>query len=155
MDLEPIIGLEIHIQMKTRTKMFCGCDNRGEGAPPNTTICPICTGHPGTLPTLNRTAVEFGTRMSLALGCRILEHQKFDRKNYTYPDLPKGYQISMYDLPVGVEGHLDIPSAEGTTREDLRYENLLDDAWRDALGEVAGQLFGTKAATATTPAGRK
>ncbi|MFH1098738.1 MAG: Asp-tRNA(Asn)/Glu-tRNA(Gln) amidotransferase subunit GatB [Candidatus Uhrbacteria bacterium] len=110
MKLEAIIGLEIHVQLKTKTKMFCSCDNHGDVPEPNTTICPICTGHPGTLPVINRLAVEAATRTALALNCRVLEHVKFDRKNYFYPDLPKGYQISMYDLPIGVDGHLNIPS---------------------------------------------
>ncbi|MBI4433625.1 Asp-tRNA(Asn)/Glu-tRNA(Gln) amidotransferase subunit GatB [Candidatus Uhrbacteria bacterium] len=134
MDLEPIIGLEIHVQMKTRTKMFCGCVNHSEDTNPNTSICPVCTGHPGTLPVMNRTAIEFGVRTALALNCRILEHVKFDRKNYFYPDLPKGYQISMYDLPVGVGGHLDIPAASGTkepghgTRIGITRLHLEEDA---------------------------
>ncbi|MDP3985315.1 MAG: Asp-tRNA(Asn)/Glu-tRNA(Gln) amidotransferase subunit GatB [bacterium] len=108
MKYQPVIGLEIHIQLKTASKMFCGCDNRGENAPPNTTVCPICMGHPGTLPVLNDQALRFGIRMGIALGCRIPEHSKFDRKNYFYPDLPKGYQISQYDLPIAVEGAVDI-----------------------------------------------
>ncbi|MDO8599122.1 MAG: Asp-tRNA(Asn)/Glu-tRNA(Gln) amidotransferase subunit GatB [bacterium] len=128
MELEAIIGLETHIQLKTATKMFCGCDNQSSNAPPNTTICPVCTGHPGTLPVINRAAVEHATRMSLALHLRILEHVKFDRKNYFYPDLPKGYQISMYDLPIGVDGYLDIPSADGTTRIRIHRLHLEDDA---------------------------
>jgi aspartyl-tRNA(Asn)/glutamyl-tRNA(Gln) amidotransferase subunit B len=128
MNLETIIGLEIHIQMNTRTKMFCGCDNRSDGAPPNTAICPTCVGHPGTLPVLNRVAVESGTRMALTLNCRILEHLKFDRKNYFYPDLPKGYQISMFDLPVGVEGHLDVPMPAGPVRIGINRLHLEEDA---------------------------
>lgn len=118
MDLEPIIGLEIHVQMKTRTKMFCACDNRGEDAPPNTTICPICTAQPGTLPVMNHDAIMFSVRMALALHCRILEHVKFDRKSYFYPDLPKGYQISMYDLPIGVDGYLHLAD------QDIRINRL-------------------------------
>ncbi len=108
MDLEPIIGLEIHVQLKTKSKMFCGCDNSGENQPPNTTICPICLGHPGTLPVLNRQAVEWGVLSALALNCRIPEFSKFDRKNYFYPDLPKGYQISQYEEPIALDGWLVI-----------------------------------------------
>lgn len=108
MTLEPVIGLEIHVQLKTKSKMFCGCDNRAEDAAPNTAVCPVCMGHPGTLPVINRQAVEFGTLASLALGCRITKESKFDRKNYFYPDLPKGYQISQFDRPVGQGGSLTL-----------------------------------------------
>ncbi len=111
MSLQPVIGLEIHLQLKTRSKMFCGCDNHGEEAPPNTTICPICLGHPGTLPVLNDQALHWGVLMGLALGSEIPSFSKFDRKNYFYPDLPKNYQISQYDLPIAVGGlvELEIP----------------------------------------------
>jgi aspartyl-tRNA(Asn)/glutamyl-tRNA(Gln) amidotransferase subunit B len=108
MTLEPVIGLEIHVQLKTKSKMFCGCDNHAEDAPPNTAICPICLGHPGTLPAANRQAITFGVLASKAINCRINKRSKFDRKNYFYPDLPKGYQISQFDEPVGVGGHLTI-----------------------------------------------
>ncbi|MFH1226141.1 MAG: Asp-tRNA(Asn)/Glu-tRNA(Gln) amidotransferase subunit GatB [bacterium] len=107
-ELEPVIGLEIHIQLKTKSKMFCACDNTGENQPANTTICPICTGQPGTLPAINRQAVDFALKMALALNCQISEETKFDRKNYFYPDLPKGYQISQYDQPIAKNGHLSI-----------------------------------------------
>ena len=106
MTLEPVIGLEIHVQLKTKSKMFCSCDNHAEDAPPNTAVCPICMGHPGTLPVANRQAVDFGVLASLAIGCRITKQSKFDRKNYFYPDLPKGYQISQFDRPVGVDGRM-------------------------------------------------
>lgn len=128
MELEAIIGLETHIEMNTRTKMFCGCDNRGEDRPPNTTICPVCTGHPGTLPVANRAAVAGAVRMALALDCRILEHVKFDRKNYFYPDLPKGYQISQYDLPMGRDGVLTIPDGDGGMRIRINRLHLEEDA---------------------------
>ncbi len=118
MTLEPVIGLEIHVQLKTKSKMFCGCDNRAEDAPPNTAVCPICMGHPGTLPVANAQAIRFGVLASLALGCRITAQSKFDRKNYFYPDLPKGYQISQFDKPVGVGGKITLenPYAEGKER---------------------------------------
>ncbi len=103
-----VIGLEIHVQLKTLSKMFCRCSNSGQDAPPNTTICPICVGHPGTLPVLNSAAVEYGIRTSLALHCDVPLVSKFDRKNYFYPDLPKGYQISQFDQPIGVGGYVDI-----------------------------------------------
>ncbi len=120
MKFEPVIGLEIHVQLKTKTKMFCRCSNRGEYEPPNTTVCPICLGHPGTLPVVNAKAVEFGVLAGLALGGSITEHSKFDRKNYFYPDLPKGYQISQFDLPVVRGGRLTVSvPVEGGKRRDV------------------------------------
>jgi aspartyl-tRNA(Asn)/glutamyl-tRNA(Gln) amidotransferase subunit B len=100
MNLESVIGLEIHVQLKTASKMFCSCSNRGEFEAPNITVCEICLGHPGTLPVVNAKAVRFGVLAGLALGGKIAGHSKFDRKNYFYPDLPKGYQISQFDLPI-------------------------------------------------------
>ncbi|MFA5128813.1 MAG: Asp-tRNA(Asn)/Glu-tRNA(Gln) amidotransferase subunit GatB [Patescibacteria group bacterium] len=108
MHLVPVIGLEIHVQLKTKSKMFCGCDNTGEDQPPNTTVCPICMGHPGTLPVINEQALEWAGLMALALNCKIQKSSKFDRKQYFYPDLPKGYQISQYDKPVCLDGFLEI-----------------------------------------------
>ncbi|MBA2522208.1 MAG: Asp-tRNA(Asn)/Glu-tRNA(Gln) amidotransferase subunit GatB, partial [Solirubrobacterales bacterium] len=103
--LEPVIGLEIHVQLQTRTKMFCGC--RLEfGAEPNTHTCPVCLGHPGSLPVTNEQAVEFGIKIAVALGCAVASRSIFHRKNYFYPDLPKGYQISQYDIPLGSAGQL-------------------------------------------------
>src|SRR5256886_13348585 len=90
---EPVIGLEVHVQLLTRTKIFCGCSTRF-GDPPNTNVCPVCLGLPGTLPVLNKRAVEMAMRASLALNCTVHDHSRFARKNYFYPDLPKGYQIS-------------------------------------------------------------
>src|SRR3990167_7774596 len=122
MKYEPIIGLEIHVQLKTKSKLFCGCDNRGEDAPPNTTVCPICMGHPGTLPVLNKQALEFGLMEALALNCKIPEKAKFDRKNYFYPDLPKGYQISMFDEPICLDGlvPIDIPATLSVAHGDAQ-----------------------------------
>ena len=108
MELEAIIGLEIHAEMNTRTKMFCGCDNDNFAKEPNTNVCPICMGFPGMLPAANAESIKKGVIAALALNCTIRKHSKFDRKNYFYPDLPSGYQISQYDEPVSEKGHLEI-----------------------------------------------
>lgn len=108
MRLEPVIGLEIHVQLKTKSKMFCSCSNKGENEPANTTICPICLGHPGVLPVPNKQAIEWAAKTALALGCEVPHHSKFDRKHYFYPDLPKAYQISQYDEPIGVRGSMSL-----------------------------------------------
>ena len=109
---EAVIGLEVHVQLLTKTKAFCGC-SAAFGAPPNTNVCPVCLGLPGALPVLNRKAVEFAVRAAMALNCQIRERSIFARKNYFYPDLPKGYQISQYDKPVAEHGFIDIPSENG------------------------------------------
>ena len=108
MKYQPIIGLEIHIELKTKSKMFCSCENSPEEKKPNTSICPICTAQPGTLPVINEAAVEKVIKTGLALNCQIPEYSKFNRKSYFYPDLPKGYQISQYDMPLCKDGGLEI-----------------------------------------------
>ncbi len=123
MKMIPIIGLEIHVQLNTKSKMFCACPNVDDGAPPNTAICPVCTGQPGALPTLNAAALDKGVLAGLALGCAIPDRSAFDRKNYFYPDLPKGYQISQFALPVALDGavEIQIPTDEALPgRESVR-----------------------------------
>ncbi|MGH7910791.1 MAG: Asp-tRNA(Asn)/Glu-tRNA(Gln) amidotransferase subunit GatB [Candidatus Dormibacteraceae bacterium] len=105
---EAVIGMEVHAQVATRSKMFCGCSSDYLAAPPNADVCEVCLGLPGVLPVVNERAVELVTKAALALNCTIAEHTKFDRKNYFYPDLPKGYQISQYDLPLSTGGHLEL-----------------------------------------------
>src|ERR1700758_2837001 len=112
---EPVLGLEVHVQLLTATKAFCGCENKF-GAEANTNICPVCLGLPGSLPVLNAKAVEFAVLASLALHCEINERSIFARKNYFYPDLPKGYQISQYDKPVAEHGWIEVPTADGSTK---------------------------------------
>src|SRR5579859_1994977 len=104
---EPVIGLEVHVQLATRTKIFCGCPT-SFGAPPNTNVCPVCMGLPGALPVLSLQSVELAIQAALALNCRVSPRSIFARKNYFYPDLPKGYQISQYDQPLAEHGWVDI-----------------------------------------------
>ena len=120
---EVVIGMEVHVQPTTRTKMFCGCAVAPLNAPPNSHVCEICLGLPGTLPVVNRVAVEACLKTAVALNCEIPRHTKFDRKNYMYPDLPKGYQISQYDLPMSHDGHIDI----GERRVRIRRVHLEED----------------------------
>lgn len=111
-----IIGLEVHVQLNTKSKMFCRCQNASDALPPNTSVCPVCMGHPGTLPVANQQAIEWGVKTALALGCEIPSLSKFDRKHYFYPDLPKGYQISQFDQPIGVKGKLTVTLEDGSTK---------------------------------------
>lgn len=127
MNFEPVIGLEVHAQLVTRSKMFCGCSADYAGAPPNTHVCPVCLGMPGSLPVINQTAVEYTILTALAFHCEIPAFAKFDRKNYHYPDLMKGYQISQYDLPISRNGYLLIDDAGVVKRIGIRRVHLEED----------------------------
>jgi aspartyl-tRNA(Asn)/glutamyl-tRNA(Gln) amidotransferase subunit B len=126
-NFETVIGLEVHVEMKTKTKIFCGCQT-DFGAPANTNVCPICLGHPGTLPVLNQQAVELALRAALALNCQVNQDCKFDRKNYFYPDLPKGYQISQFDQPIGEHGSIEIDVNGERKRIGITRVHLEEDA---------------------------
>ncbi|MBN1305978.1 MAG: Asp-tRNA(Asn)/Glu-tRNA(Gln) amidotransferase subunit GatB [Anaerolineales bacterium] len=126
---ETVIGLEVHAEMKTDSKMFCGCAVvDSTSAPPNTTVCPVCSGMPGTLPVVNRKAVEFGMKVALALGCTINQTSIFARKNYFYPDMPKGYQISQYELPLAEHGQIVINTPRGEETIRVTRVHLEEDA---------------------------
>jgi aspartyl-tRNA(Asn)/glutamyl-tRNA(Gln) amidotransferase subunit B len=127
MEYETIIGLEVHVQLKTNSKMFCGCSADYANAPPNTHVCQVCLGMPGVLPVINRHAVEYTIMTALALNCTVSEYTKFDRKNYSYPDLMKGYQISQYDAPIGLKGSMTIPSNGGERRVGITRVHLEED----------------------------
>jgi aspartyl-tRNA(Asn)/glutamyl-tRNA(Gln) amidotransferase subunit B len=142
MTWEPVIGLEIHVQLKTRTKMFCRCPV-GFGAAPNTQTCPVCLGFPGALPVPNRRAIEWVVKLGLALGCEIAPHAVFARKNYFYPDLPKGYQISQYDLPSCIDGNVLVPLQTGDHVVGIVRAHLEEDAAKNVhVGGRTGRIGG-------------
>ncbi len=139
MNLETIIGLEVHVELKTNTKIFCGCSTEF-GAPPNTHTCPICLGHPGVLPVLNHQAVEFAMRAAMALNCEIATDTKFDRKNYFYPDNPKAYQISQFDKPIGENGHIEIEVNGEKKRIGITRLHIEEDAGKLQHGDGSHSL---------------
>ena len=132
MEYKPTIGLEIHVELKTKSKMFCDCANDPLEKHANVNVCPVCLGHPGTLPVINEEAVRKVIKTGLALGCEVPEYSKFDRKNYFYPDLPKGYQISQYDKPLCANGYLEAKPPEGglASRVRIRRVHLEEDTGR-------------------------
>jgi aspartyl-tRNA(Asn)/glutamyl-tRNA(Gln) amidotransferase subunit B len=142
MNWEPVIGLEIHVQLKTRTKMFCRCP-AGFGAGENTQTCPVCLGFPGALPVPNRVAIEWVVKLGLALGCEVAPRAVFARKNYFYPDLPRGYQISQYDLPSCVNGKMIVPLPEGDHAVGIVRAHLEEDAAKNVhVGGRTGRIGG-------------
>jgi len=148
----PIIGLEVHVQLKTASKMFCSCPNVNDDAAPNTAICPVCTGQPGALPALNEKAIELGIKAGLALGCDIPDQSVFDRKNYFYPDLPKGYQISQFHLPIAVSGRLELDIPGGQPPRDhiivgVTRAHLEEDAAKNTHAEDASYVDYNRAGT--------
>ncbi|MGH3634370.1 Asp-tRNA(Asn)/Glu-tRNA(Gln) amidotransferase subunit GatB [Mycobacterium sp.] len=140
---EPVLGLEVHVELSTTTKMFCGCPTTF-GAEPNTQVCPVCLGLPGSLPVLNEAAVEAAIRIGLALNCEIVPWCRFARKNYFYPDMPKNYQISQYDEPIAVNGYLDVPLEDGTTRRvGIERAHMEEDTGKlTHLGSETGRIHG-------------
>ncbi len=138
MTYRTIIGLEVHVQLLTKTKLFCGCPTTF-GLPPNSATCPVCCGLPGTLPVMNRTAFQLALKAAVALNCKIAPFTKWDRKNYYYPDLPKNYQISQYDLPFSSEGFLEIETSGGTRRIGIIRAHLEEDAGKMLHDEAAGK----------------
>jgi aspartyl-tRNA(Asn)/glutamyl-tRNA(Gln) amidotransferase subunit B len=139
---EPVIGLEIHVHLKTRTKMFCRCELEYGGAE-NTHTCPVCLAHPGTLPVPNERAIEMTILLGHALGCEIVERAVFHRKHYFYPDLPKGYQISQYDEPLCVNGRFALPTADGETQVGIVRAHLEEDAAKNVhMGGAEGRISG-------------
>jgi aspartyl-tRNA(Asn)/glutamyl-tRNA(Gln) amidotransferase subunit B len=141
---EPVIGLEVHVQLLTTTKAFCGCRNQF-GSEPNTNVCPVCLALPGALPVLNEKAVEFATLASLAINCEVRERSIFARKNYFYPDLPKGYQISQYDKPLAENGWIDVPTADGETKRigitRLHMEEDAGKSLHEGFGDSATHTY--------------
>ena len=140
---EAVIGLEVHVELSTRTKMFCGCAIDFGGAP-NVRTCPVCLGQPGSLPVPNRAAVEAAVRLGLALGCDIAPWSQFHRKNYFYPDMPKDYQISQYDVPICVGGALEITTSDGTKRVGITRVHMEEDTGKSLHVGISGRIHGAE-----------
>ena len=141
---EAVIGLEIHAHISTKTKMFCRCSNDSFGLPPNVNVCPVCMGFPGMLPVLNNEALQKGIKASLALGCEVQKFSKFDRKNYFYPDSPKGFQISQFDQPLALRGKVEIEVGDGKGGESTKK---IINITRLHLEDDAGKLTHVPAGT--------
>ena len=139
---QAVIGLEFHAHLATTTKMFCGC-RVTYGEPPNTHTCPVCLGHPGALPVTNEKAIELGVMAGLALNCEIADRAIFARKNYFYPDLSKGYQISQYDAPICTGGYLDVPTPKGAIRVGITRLHLEEDAAKNVHVGESGRMHGS------------
>ncbi|OBK15685.1 Asp-tRNA(Asn)/Glu-tRNA(Gln) amidotransferase subunit GatB [Mycobacterium asiaticum] len=143
---DPVLGLEVHVELSTATKMFCGCSTTF-GAEPNTQVCPVCLGLPGSLPVLNQVAVESAIRIGLALNCEIVDWCRFARKNYFYPDMPKNYQISQYDEPIAINGYLEAPLEDGSTwRVEIERAHMEEDTGKlTHIGSDTGRIEGATA----------
>ncbi|MBE3073325.1 MAG: Asp-tRNA(Asn)/Glu-tRNA(Gln) amidotransferase subunit GatB, partial [Actinobacteria bacterium] len=141
MNFEPVIGLEIHVELSTLSKMFCGCQVAFGGSP-NTRTCPVCSAQPGALPVMNRQAIRYISRIALALECEIAPRSIFHRKNYFYPDLPKGYQISQYDQPFAVEGHLDVAMDGKKYRVGIERVHQEEDTAKNIHAGESGRIAG-------------
>jgi aspartyl-tRNA(Asn)/glutamyl-tRNA(Gln) amidotransferase subunit B len=139
---QAVIGLEFHVHLATTTKMFCGC-RVTYGESPNTHTCPVCLGHPGALPVANEKAIELGVMAGLALNCDVSERAVFARKNYFYPDLPKGYQISQFDEPICTGGYLDVPLGDETVRVGITRLHLEEDAAKNVHVGTSGRMHGS------------
>ena len=151
MKYESVIGLEVHVELKTKTKIFCGCSTEF-GAEPNTHVCPVCLGLPGVLPVLNKEVLHYAVKAGLALHCDILPFSKFDRKNYYYPDLPKNFQTSQFDLPICKGGYIDIDVDGKQRRIHLTRIHMEEDAANSSTAAAPSLPLTRAASTTTVPA---